>query len=129
MNKLYVPTSSGGTSYGVGSNGKVLKSNGSTVYWGSDNNTTYSNATTSTAGLMSATDKAKLDALVGDPDSVVKTPLGWEIIGNDGQLRFFALMYKDAGSGQVSYPDNETYEIPDELFGFGYYHSATPTFY
>jgi hypothetical protein len=129
MNTLYLPISSGSTSYGGGSSGQVLKSNGSTVYWGSDNNTTYSNATTLTAGLMSAADKQKLDALVEDPNSIIKTPLGWEIIGNDGQLRFFALMYTDAGTGQVSYPSNETYEQPQELFGFGYYHSASPTFY
>lgn len=36
---LKIPTTSGGTTYGVGSNGQVLKSNGSTIYWGTDNNT------------------------------------------------------------------------------------------
>lgn len=62
-NKYYAPTSSGGTSYGVGANGKVLKSNGSTTYWGDDNNTTYNAATTSANGLMSSTDKSRLDIL------------------------------------------------------------------
>lgn len=62
-NKLKVPTSAGGTTYGPGSNGQVLKSNGTSVYWGSDNNTTYSNATTSAAGLMSAADKTKLNGI------------------------------------------------------------------
>jgi hypothetical protein len=40
---IQAPTSSGGTTYGKGSSGQVLKSNGSTVYWASDNNsnTTY----------------------------------------------------------------------------------------
>lgn len=42
LNTLKLPTSSNGTTYGVGSSGQVLKSNGSTVYWGSDSNTTYS---------------------------------------------------------------------------------------
>lgn len=35
---INIPTSSGGTTLGPGSNGQVLKSNGSTVYWASDNN-------------------------------------------------------------------------------------------
>lgn len=41
-NILKIPTSSGGSTFGMGSSGQVLKTNGSTVYWGSDNNTTYS---------------------------------------------------------------------------------------
>lgn len=96
-NKIQVPTTSGGATYGVGSNGQVLTSNGSTTYWGSlsassvglgnvENkssetirseltksnittalgytppmqDTTYSEATTTTSGLMSATDKTKM---------------------------------------------------------------------
>lgn len=35
---IKAPTSSGGTTYGPGSNGQVLKSNGTTAYWGADNN-------------------------------------------------------------------------------------------
>lgn len=41
-NKLHVPTASNGTTLGAGSNGQVLKTNGTSVYWGADNNTTYS---------------------------------------------------------------------------------------
>ena len=37
ISKVHVPTSSGGTTYGAGTNGQVLKSNGVTVYWGADN--------------------------------------------------------------------------------------------
>lgn len=44
-----------------GSNGQVLKKSGNTAVWQDDNDTTYENATQSTAGLMSAEDKAKLD--------------------------------------------------------------------
>lgn len=38
LDTLNIPTSSGGTTFGPGSNGQVLKSNGTTVYWASDNN-------------------------------------------------------------------------------------------
>lgn len=34
LKKIEVPTTSGGSTAGPGSNGQVLKSNGSTVYWG-----------------------------------------------------------------------------------------------
>ena len=35
---LHAPTSSNSTTYGAGSNGHVLKSNGTSVYWAADNN-------------------------------------------------------------------------------------------
>ena len=35
---LNIPTASDGTTYGPGSNGQILKSNGTSVYWASDNN-------------------------------------------------------------------------------------------
>lgn len=52
---LNIPTSSGGTTYGPGTAGQVLKSNGTSVYWANDNNTTYQlyskeKATPTTAG-------------------------------------------------------------------------------
>ena len=34
LDTLNIPTSSGGTTFGPGSNGQVLKSNGTSVYWG-----------------------------------------------------------------------------------------------
>ena len=37
-NKMMLPTSSGGTTYGLGSSGQVLKSNGTTIYWATDSN-------------------------------------------------------------------------------------------
>ena len=47
-----------------GSSGQILRwSSAGTAVWGNDNNTTYSNATTTTSGLMSAADKKKLDDL------------------------------------------------------------------
>lgn len=44
---LQAPTSSGGSTYGAGTSGQVLKTNGTNIYWGADNNTTY----TAGAGL------------------------------------------------------------------------------
>ena len=38
FNKISAPTASGGTTYGNGTSGQVLKSNGTTVYWASDSN-------------------------------------------------------------------------------------------
>ena len=54
-----------------GSSGQILRwSADGTAVWGADNNTTYSAATTSAAGLMSASDKSKLDAITASADSV-----------------------------------------------------------
>ncbi len=47
-----------------GSSGQILRwSSDGTAVWGADNNTTYSAATTSAAGLMSADDKTKLNGI------------------------------------------------------------------
>lgn len=47
-----------------GSSGQILRwSADGTAVWGNDNNTTYSNATQTTSGLMSDTDKTKLDGI------------------------------------------------------------------
>lgn len=63
-NTVYThPTTSGNKHIPAGgSSGQILRwSADGTAAWGADNNTTYSNATTSAAGLMSADDKFKLD--------------------------------------------------------------------
>jgi len=36
LNTINAPTASGGTTYGPGTSGQVLKSNGTTIYWTSD---------------------------------------------------------------------------------------------
>ena len=60
-----------------GSTGQVLKwSANGTAVWGTDNNTTYTNATTSKAGLMSAADKTKLDSLQNFNDSTIQENIG-----------------------------------------------------
>lgn len=38
ITSLHAPTTAGGTTYGAGTNGQVLKSNGTNVYWAADNN-------------------------------------------------------------------------------------------
>ena len=56
-----------------GDQAKFLKADGT---WGTPENTTYNNATTSTAGLMSSTDKAKLDGIAsGANKTTVDTAL------------------------------------------------------
>ena len=35
-NKLMAPTTDGGTTYGAGSSGNLLKSNGTNIFWGAD---------------------------------------------------------------------------------------------
>ena len=39
INKLNIPTSSNAATLGPGANGQVLKSNGTSIYWGTDNDT------------------------------------------------------------------------------------------
>ena len=48
--KLNIPTASGGSTLGPGSNGQVLKTNGSSVYWGSESSYSLPTATSSTLG-------------------------------------------------------------------------------
>lgn len=72
LQSLRLPSSSNSASLGLGSSGQVLKSNGSSVYWANDNNTTYNFSasnptlnwgTTSTIGTAgSATYKVTMPA-------------------------------------------------------------------
>ena len=64
-NKYSHPTSSGNKHIpSGGSSGQILRwSANGTAVWGNDNNTTYSVATTSANGLMSAADKSKLNGI------------------------------------------------------------------
>lgn len=65
------PTSSGNKHIpSGGSSGQILRwSADGTAVWGADNNTTYSAATQSAAGLMSAEDKKKLDGITSGANS------------------------------------------------------------
>lgn len=51
---IKAPTSSGGTTYGPGTNGQVLKSNGSSTYWGTDASNSPSDTVTSVSSSGSA---------------------------------------------------------------------------
>ena len=65
-NTVYThPTSSGNKHIPAGgSSGQILRWGADgTAVWGNDNNTTYSNATQTVSGLMSNTDKTKLDGI------------------------------------------------------------------
>lgn len=57
-----------------GSSGQILRWSASgTAVWGADNNTTYSDATQSAAGLMSASDKKKLDGIASGANNYTYT--------------------------------------------------------
>ena len=67
-------------------NGTYLRKDGT---WATppNDNTTYSNATTSTAGLMSSTDKSKLDGIASGATAVSEsTVAGWGFTKNTGTL-------------------------------------------
>ena len=67
------PTTSGNKHIPAGgSSGQILRwSADGTAAWGNDNNTTYSPATTSANGLMSSSDKAKLDGIATGANKTV----------------------------------------------------------
>ena len=80
-----------------GSAGQFLKySSSGTAVWAADNNTTYSNATTSASGLMSSTDKTKLNGIASGADLYT----GWNFVDtSDTATRIDSLEYfKIAGS-------------------------------
>ena len=54
LTSLEIPTSSNGTEYSTGSNGKILKSNGTSVYW-DDNITSFTITANATDGLWDLT--------------------------------------------------------------------------
>lgn len=71
-NKYTHPTTSGNKHIpSGGSSGQILRwSADGTAVWGADNNTTYSDATQSAHGLMSAADKKKLDGIAAGATKV-----------------------------------------------------------
>jgi len=57
-----------------GSSGQILRwASDGTAVWGNDNNTTYSNATQTSSGLMSDTDKTKLDGIAEITSTEIRT--------------------------------------------------------
>lgn len=83
-NTVYThPTSAGNKHIPAGgSSGQILRwSADGTAVWGSDNNTTYSNATQTTSGLMSDTDKTKLDGIAVGANKYVLPSAGTSLGG------------------------------------------------
>lgn len=77
------PTSAGNKHIPAGgSSGQILRwSADGTAVWGNDNNTTYSNATQTTSGLMSDTDKTKLDGIAEGANRYVLPSAGTSLGG------------------------------------------------
>lgn len=83
-NTVYThPTSAGNKHIPAGgSSGQILRwSADGTAVWGNDNNTTYSNATQTTSGLMSDTDKTKLDGIAEGANKYVLPSAGTSLGG------------------------------------------------
>ena len=69
ITSILAPTTSGGTTYGVGSDGQVLKSNGTSVYWGTDNS--------GSGGLTSLPTRLADYSTSGYGDANEATTQGW----------------------------------------------------
>lgn len=72
--KIHALTSSGGSTFGIGTSGQVLKSNGTNVYWGPDNNTTY--------GVVSTTDNGLAPKLPGGTTKYLRADGSWQVPPN-----------------------------------------------
>lgn len=89
-----------------GTVGQVLKKTDGGTEWADDNNTTYENASQSTAGLMSSADKTKLDNLIEIPNGgtegqvLKKTSTGVEW-GNDNDTKYTLPIASDTVLGGV----------------------------
>ena len=93
INKLYLPKSSGGTTYGLGSSGQVLTSNGSSVYWSS----TVNQATNAT----NATNASKADSLSNE---VLID--GWSFDGSEDITHLMICSTANNVQNKICYPVN-----------------------
>lgn len=80
LNTIKAPTASSGSTYGPGTNGQVLKSNGSTVYWASDYNTM------NTAGSTNTSSKIFLIGATSQSANPVTYSHDTAYVGSDGCL-------------------------------------------
>lgn len=83
-NTVYThPTSSGNKHIpSGGSSGQILRwASDGTATWGADNNTTYSPATQSSNGLMSSSDKTKLDGIATGANKYVLPTASSSVLG------------------------------------------------
>lgn len=101
------PTSSGNKHIpSGGSSGQILVwSADGTAAWGSDNNTTYSVATSSANGLMSSADKSKLDGIAAQANKYVHpTTAGNRHIPAGGTV---GQILVNNGDGTAEWQDNQ----------------------
>ena len=100
---IKAPTSSGGTTYGPGTSGQVLKSNGTTTYWASDSNSDVNVTQTATT-----TDAAYEILFSGTADNTTRT----ETARKNSNLKFnpstgslyASFIYAGGSESQSAYP-------------------------
>ena len=120
---IKAPSTAGGTTYTAGTNGYVLKSNGSSVYWGSDSNNTYTfangttgNFTVTPSGGSAQTVSIGKPATAGTADKLGSTTVGSNVKAiylNNGTAT--ASDHEFAGGYAVSSPNINT------LYDSGFY--------
>lgn len=99
-----------------GSSGQILRwSADGTAVWGNDNNTTYENATSSSNGLMSSSDKSKLDGIAANANNyslptASTTALGGVKSQTTGTTanRFYSVEVNSDGTMKVNVPWTDT---------------------
>ena len=103
VTKIKAPTTAGGTTYGPGSNGQVLKSNGETAYWASDSNSDVNVTQTATT-----TDAAYEVLFSNTADNTTRT----ETARKNSNLKFnpstgslyATIVYAGGSESQSAYP-------------------------
>lgn len=103
VTKIKAPTTSGGTTYGVGTNGQVLKSNGTSTYWASDSNSDVNVTQTATT-----TDATYEILFSGTADNTTRT----ETSRKNSNLKFnpstgslyTSFIYAGGDESQSTYP-------------------------
>ena len=103
LRTINAPTSSGGTTYGPGSSGQVLKSNGTTMYWANDSYSTAYLSYTQTSGTTS-TSYYKLVGKTTSLGSSSSTNYGNNNVYFDGLGNLVATSFKLNGSATSSLP-------------------------
>jgi len=75
-NTIWVPTASGGSTYGAGTAGQLLSTNGTNVYWGDvATASTLSIDSTPTQNSTNLVTSGGVYAMIGDVESVLTTLL------------------------------------------------------
>lgn len=91
VTKVSAPTTSGGSTYGPGSSGQVLKSNGTSVYWGTDS-----------AGTSTDTKVKQTAVTTGGPYPVLLAYSGSPTSGTSSTANYVTNLKVAAGSGDIT---------------------------